>query len=122
LLYKGLICSSTSQCGSTIVLLPKKDGTWRMCVDYQDLNNITIKNRYPVPIINDLLDQSKNEKKFTKLDLRSGYHHVRIAEEGIWKTAFKTKHGLFEWLVLPFGLCNSPATFMSYEWCFKTIS
>ena len=112
MLDKGIIRPSSSPYGSPIVLVPNKDGTWRMCIDFGSLNKITIKNYYPLPRIDDLLDQLKNPMYFTKLDLRSGYHQIKIVEGNIWKTPFNTKQGLFEWLVMPFGLCNVPTTFM----------
>lgn len=94
------------------MLVPKKDDTWRMCVDYRVLNKIMVKNRYPLPCIDELLGQLKNFVYFTNLDFHSGYHQVRIVEKDVWKTAFKTTERLFEWMVTPFRLCNSPITFM----------
>jgi hypothetical protein len=93
LLDKGIIRPSSSLCSSPIVLDSKKDDTWRMCIDFRALKKIMVKNHYPLPIINDLLDQLKNVVYFTKLDLRSGYHQIKIAERDIWKTAFKTNQG-----------------------------
>jgi hypothetical protein len=90
----------------------KKDDTWQTCADYRALNKIIVKNQYPLPRIDDLLDQLKNVFYFTKLDLHSGYHQIRVAEQDAWKTAFKTKHGFFEWLVMLFEICNAPTTFM----------
>jgi hypothetical protein len=112
LLDQGVIGPISSPCGSSIMMVPKKDGTWRMCVDYRALNKITVKIRYPLPRIDDLLDQLKNVVYFTKLDLHSRYHQIGVAEQDARKNAFKTKQGLFEWLVMSFGLCNALTTFM----------
>jgi hypothetical protein len=111
-LDQGVIKPNSSPCGSPIMMVPKKDGTWRMCVNYRALNKITVKNQYPPPRIDDLLDQLKNVVYFTKLDLCSAYHQIRVVEHDAWKTSFKTKHGLFEWLVMMFGLFNALTTFM----------
>eukprot|EP00253_Pinus_taeda_P029798 PITA_29798 len=112
LLQKGHICLSSSPCGSSIMLVQKKDGTWRLCIDYRAPNKITVRNRYLIPWIDDLLHQLKGEKYFSKIDLNSGYHLVPIEPSDVWKTTFKAKEGLFEWLVMPFGLTNALETFM----------
>ena len=112
LLDRGLIRPSTSPYASPIIFVKKKDGSFRLCVDYRALNNMTVKNRYPLPRIDDLLDRLHGAKYFTKIDMASGYHQVRLAEKDIHKSAFRTRYGHYEYIVLPFGMTNAPATFM----------
>ena len=96
-----------------MLLVEKKDGSLRMVVDYRALNEVMIKNKYPLPMINDLFDQLQGAKVFSKIDLRSGYHQLKIWEQDIPKTAFTTRYGLYEYTVMSFGLTNAPAYFMS---------
>ncbi|GBG70429.1 hypothetical protein CBR_g6557 [Chara braunii] len=111
LIEKGWIRPSVSPYGSPVLFVPKKGGTLRMCIDYRGLNAITVKNREPLPRIDDLLDRVQGCRYFSKIDLKSGYHQIAIRPEDQHKTAFQTRYGLYEFVVMPFGLCNAPGTF-----------
>jgi hypothetical protein len=113
LLDLGLIRPSVSPWGVPVIFVKKKDGSLRLCIDYRDLNRATVKNRYPMPRIDDRFDQMKGAAVFSKIDLRSGYHQLRIKEGDIPETTFRTRFEHYEFVVVPFGLTNAPTVFMS---------
>ena len=112
LLDKGFIRPSTSPWGAPVLFVKKKDKTLRLCIDYRKLNRVTIKNRYQLPRIDDLFDQLRGARVYSKIDLCTGYHQMRVRDTNIPKTAFRTHYGHFEFTVMPFGLTNAPAAFM----------
>ncbi|GJX71868.1 putative reverse transcriptase domain-containing protein, partial [Tanacetum coccineum] len=109
---KGFIRPSSSPWGAPMLFVKKKDGSFRMCIDYRELNKLIVKNRYPLPRIDDLFDQLQGSSIYSKIDLRSSYHQLRVREEDIPKTAFGTRYGHYEFQAMPFGLTNAPAVFM----------
>ena len=108
----GFVRPRTPPWGAPVLFVKKKDGTFRLCIDYRELNKVTVKNKYPLPWIDDLFDQLQGSRVFSKIDLRSGYHQLFVRSEDVSKTAFRTRYGHYEFLVMSFGLTNAPAVFM----------
>jgi len=114
LMEKQFIRPSTSPWGAPVLLVKKKDGSSRLCVDYRQLNKMTIKNMYALPRIDDLMDQLHGSSVFSKIDLRSGYHQILVKVDDVQKTTFRSRYGHYEYVVMPFGVTNAPAMFMDY--------